>query len=185
MLQELLPPGKLWSLVGTSWLRKFLLAAADELTRVHDRAVDLLYEVDPTTTYELLPDFEAELDVPPNAGDPLDVRRGRVIGRLVRRQRFRPVDFQVALAPVLGLAIASVEVIEYTRADVIPMRDDRQHYHFLIFRDWAGPGAYDLAAADKLIVDMKPSHTYGQTFETKAILCDDPHSLCDRDLLGA
>jgi hypothetical protein len=32
---------------------------------------------------------------------------------------------------------------------------------------------------------MQPDHTVGTVIESIAFKCDDAHSLCDRDLLGA
>src|SRR5512139_1323300 len=117
MLRALLPPGKLWRVAG-SLLSQVFLACADELARVDTRAGDLINEADPATTLELLPDFERELGLEAGTSS-VDERRARVVTRLVARQRFRPVDFQTALAPLLALDPADVDVIERTRAFVI------------------------------------------------------------------
>lgn len=182
MLVSLLPPGKLWRWTG-SVLRKLLLGSADELTRLDARVTDLLNEADPTTTLELLPEYERELKLDPAAS--ADERRARIVARLVARQRFRPVDFQQALAPLLALAPADVQVLERTRAFVTSIGDDREIFRFFIYRDPSLPGTPFISSAQALVDAIKPSHTVGTVIESVNFLCDDPHSLCDRDLLGA
>ena len=183
MMKSLLPPGRLWRLVLTSILSRLLFACAEELARVHTRAEDLLRESDPRTTLELLPDFERQLDLPSTGT--IEERRARVIARLVRRQRYRPVDFQVALAPLLGLPQEQLVVIERMREFCVAVGDDREIFRFFIFRDPALPGEYFLESAQELVDKMAPSHTRGHVIESIAFKCDDPHSLCDRDILGA
>lgn len=189
MLKVLLPPGKIWRLDPDGVLSQVLLATGDELERAEGRIQDLLVEADPRTADELLPDFERELALPSDGT--LDERRARVVALLVRRQRYRPVDFQTALAPLLGQAPEDVEVLERKRSIVLLMADDREIYRFFIYRDPSLPGTYDLDAAQELISSpykprrgMKPSHTEGQVIESVDFLCDDEFSLCDRDLLG-
>src|SRR5688572_18767517 len=99
MMKQLLPPGRIWRLDPDSTLSKVLLACGDELERVSGRVADLLEEADPRTTSELLEDFERMLELTADGTEA--ERRARVESLLVRRQRFRPVDFQQALAPIL------------------------------------------------------------------------------------
>jgi uncharacterized protein YmfQ (DUF2313 family) len=183
MLSALLPPGRVWRLVGESLLQPLLLGSADELERLDARAGDLLKESVASTANELLPEYEAELDL--EATGTVDERRARVVARLIARQRYRPVDFQTALAPLLGLTPAEVVVLERTHAMAVALGDDREIFRFFIFRDPALPGTYYLASAQELVDQIKPSHTLGQLIESVNFLCDDPYSLCDRDLLGA
>ncbi|HET7505100.1 MAG TPA: putative phage tail protein [Kofleriaceae bacterium] len=171
------------SSAASSLLSSLLLDCADELARIHGRADDLLREADPSIATELLPDYERDLGEP-STGAPAE-RRARVVSRLVRRQRFRPVDFQVALAPLLGQAPAEVVVIERTRAFCVAVGDDREIYRFFIFRAPSLPGVAFLASAQAMVDRMAPSHTQGHVIESINFQCDDPHSLCDRDLLGA
>lgn len=181
MLKGLLPPGR-WLLVSDGVLSETLQANADELARVEGRAVALLTEADPTQMTELLPDFERLFELPGTGT--LAQRRARVVALLVRRQRFRPADFKQVLAPILGLAPADVGVIERTHAEAVAMGDAREIWRFFIFRDPGLPGTYDLAAAQKIVDIMKPSHTNGIVIESNTFRCDDPFSLCDRDVLG-
>lgn len=182
MLSELLPPGRLWNLVSST-LQNVLLAGADELERVDGRAADIIEESDPSTATELLPEYERELDLEEAATDA--ERRARVIARLVARQRFRPVDFQQALAVLLGQDPADVDVIENSRAFAILVGDAREIFKFYVYRNPALPGTYFLDSAQAIVDAMKPSHTQGFVIESVSFLCDDPFSLCDRDLLGA
>jgi len=183
MLLALLPPGPVWRLTLDSVLSKLLLGSADELDRVDNRVADLLDESDPTTADEMLPEYERELALA--AAATIEERRANIVGRLIRRQRFRPVDFQQALAALLGLDPADVVVIERTRAFVVSIGDDREIFRFFIYRNPALPGTYFLASAQALVTAMKPSHTIGTVIESISFLCDDPLSLTDRDLLGA
>ena len=182
MVRHLFPPGKLWRFEPGSLLEAITLACGDELARIEARGVDLARESDPRTTSELLPDFEAMLGLASDGSE--DDRRARVVAHLVRRQRYRPVDFQTTLASLLGQAAVDVVVIENSRAHAIAVADDREIYRFFIYRDPALPGLYDLDAAQDLIDSMKPAHTEGHVIESIDMLCDDPYSLCDRDRLG-
>jgi uncharacterized protein YmfQ (DUF2313 family) len=181
MLTGLLPPGKLWRFVG-SILQDLFLGCADELARVHARVGNLIDEADPTTAVELVPEYEAELDL--DEAPTLGERRARIVARLVARQRFRPVDFQTALAPLLGQDPEDVVVIERSRAYAISVGDDREIYRFFIYRDPTLPGTYFLSSAQEIVDQIQPSHTVGLVIESVNFLCDDPFSLCDRDLLG-
>jgi uncharacterized protein YmfQ (DUF2313 family) len=182
MLKQLLPPGALWRLDPDSVLSKLFLACGDELERVSERVRDLFEEVDPRTADELLPDFERLLDLPSTGTDA--ERRARVVALLVRRQRVRPVDFQQALALILGQAVEDVVVLEQSRAFAIAVGDDQEIYRFFVYRDPTEPGDYNLDDAQFVIDLMAPSHTKGHAIESIDFLCDDEFSLCDRDLLG-
>jgi uncharacterized protein YmfQ (DUF2313 family) len=182
VMTALLPPGKLWRLLAST-LEGLMLGCADELARIHARVGDLLNEMDPATASELLPDYEAELALVPAAT--IDERRANIVALEVRRQRFRPADFQTALAPLLGLTPAGVVIVERTRDFAIAVGDCREIYRFFIYRDPTLPGSYFLASAQAQVERMQPSHTAGTVIESINLLCDDPHSLCDRDVLGA
>ncbi len=181
-MKLLLPPGPLWRLEADSVLSKVLLGTADELVRVETRALDLIRESDPRQADELLPDYERALGL--DSTGTLDERRARVVARLIARQRYRPDDFRQALAPLLGQDVADVVVIETSRADAIATGDDRDIFRAHIYRDPNEPGTYDLVAAQELCDAIKPAHTEVKVIESIDFICDDPFSLCDRDLLG-
>ena len=182
MMKALLPPGKKWNLQPDSTLTAVFLACGDELARISQRSADLIEESDPRTTSELLAEWERMLGL--GADGTEDDRRARVVSLVIRRQRFRPVDFQAALAPLLGQDEGDVVVIERGRAFAVAVGDDREIYRFFIYRDPAEPGGYDLEAAQSLVDRMSPARSRGHVIESIAFKCDDPFSLCDRDLLG-
>lgn len=182
MLLALLPPGRVWRLVGSKLVALFE-GCADELARVHARAANLLDEADPRTALELLPEYERELDL--EAAAAVEERRARIVARLIARQRYRPVDFQAALASLLGQDAVDVVVIETSAAQAAAMGDVREIFRFFVYRDPGEPGTYYLDSAQDLVDQIKPSHTAGHVIESIDFLCDDEYSLCDRDLLGA
>lgn len=183
MQQALLPPGKALRIASSKLLSKLFKGSADELERLHARAVALLKESVPSGASELLAEYEAELEL--EATGTVAERLARVVGRHIARQRYRPVDFQTALAPILGQLAAAVVVMERTVAAAAAMGDAREIFRFFIYRNPASPGSYDVAGAQALVDQIKPSHTAGHVITSINFLCDDPNSLCNRDLLGA
>lgn len=183
MLAALLPPGKLWRLVGGSVLSAVFAACADELGRLDQRVTDLLNEDDPRTAVELLPDYERELDLV--AASTTAERQANVVARTIARQGLRPADFQTALAGLLGLDALDVAVFERTHATAASMNADREIFRFFIYRDPTLPGTYYLDSAQAIVDTIKPSHTIGYVIESDDTCCDDVYSQCDRDLVGA
>ncbi len=181
--KKLLPPGRLWNLFLDSVLTKVFLATGDELERVSGRSFDLREESDPRTTTELITDFECMLALV--ASGTTQERRDRVVALLTRRQRFRPVDVQEALAVDLDLDAADVDIIETSNAAAVASGDETEVYRFFAYRDPALPGTPDIAAAQIELDIISHSHTKGHVIESIDFLCDDPESLTDRDLLGA
>jgi uncharacterized protein YmfQ (DUF2313 family) len=184
MLRMLLPPGRLWAGLR-SLLDGLLLGSSEEMVRLDARGRDLLRESRPSTTVELLPEYEAELEIEVVPGASFDERRAVVVTRNTADSGFRPEDFRQALAALLGQAPADVVVIERSRAFVVAAGDDRLIFEFFIYRDPALPGTPFLAAAQLLVNDMKPTHTRGLVIESVLFQCDDDNSQCDRDLVGA
>lgn len=181
MMIALLPPGKLWRLIGESVLGNLFAGCAEELARLDGRVIDLLDEADPTTAEESLPEYELELGLV--AAATLEERRANVVARLVRRQRFRPVDFQNALSPLLNLAAEDITVIERTAAFAASIGDAREIYRFFVVGDFGDPLAF-IASAQALLDSMKPSHTAGYIIGSTTAVYDSPFSLYDRDLMG-
>jgi hypothetical protein len=169
-----------------SLISTLFAACADELGRFHARVSDLLEEADPRVALELLPDYESELDI--ESTGTTGERQGRVVARTIARQRYRPTDFQTALAPLLlqaGVDVEYIEILERTNAIAAAMGDVREIFRFFIYRDPALAGPYYLDAAQELADSIAPSHTKGHVIESVDFLCDDEFSLCDRDILGA
>lgn len=181
-MRSLLPPGRVWRWVG-GLLTPLLDAMAQEFARVDARAMDLINESLPSSATEMLPEYEEDLDLEGTGTD--EERQARIVARYVARQRYRPVDFQVALAPLLGQDAGDVVVIERTHAEALALGDDREIVRFFIYRDPAAPGTYYLDSAQQLVQAIKPTHTAGHVIESIDALYDDPFTLYDRDLLGA
>jgi hypothetical protein len=172
----------LWSTVAST-LNSWLLGLADELVRTHNRVSDMLNEAEPPTALELLPEYEAELDLV--AASTTAERRANIEALLVRRQRFRPIDFQQSLSALLALAPADIVIIERTAAFALSIGDGREIFYFFVYRNPSLAGTYFLASAQAVIDKMEPSNTIGTAIESIDAQYDDPHTLYDRDLLGA
>lgn len=182
-LKALLPPGRVWRLESDSLVSLVFLATGDELARVSGRAVDMIEEADSSTTTELLEDFERELLLPPTGTDA--DRRLRIVALEIARPGFRPADIQTALAPYFDLDAADVDVIETSAALAASAGDATLVYLFHVYRDPLLAGTPDIAAAQVKLDAISHSHTRGKVIESIAFACDDPYSLCDRDLLGS
>lgn len=181
-MRALLPPGRLWRSPG-GLIDQLLLGTADELARLDARADDLLVESEPTTTTELVSEYETELNLS-GIGLTLGQRRAQITARYLARQRFRPADFQTALAPMLEQIPEDVDVVQLDVAQAVSMEDVREVYRFFIIRNPDLPGVANIAGAQALVDRISPAHTKGHVIERFGFLCDDPHSLCDRDLIG-
>lgn len=183
MMLALLPPGRLWRLVE-SVLTRLFDGLGEELARVDERAADLVSEAHPPNLFELLPEAEAELELVAGTAS-IAERQARVVARTIRQQGVRPADYREALAPLLGQLAADVVVLERTHAFAVSIHDDREIFRFFVYRNPALPGTYFLASAQALVDDMTWSSRIGHVIESISLLCDDPFSLTDRDILGA
>ncbi|WP_028586660.1 YmfQ family protein [Desulfocurvus vexinensis] len=106
-LQALQPPGAALPQDMDSTWGQFLAALAGELARVDARSDDLLDEVDPRSTLELLPDWERVCALPDACtGDAttLQERRRAVVRVLTARGGQSPAYFQ-AVASELGYSV--------------------------------------------------------------------------------
>lgn len=106
-LAALLPQGRAWPRETGSTLMRLLLAKADELARVDGRAADLLEEVDPRTTLEMLDDWERVAGLPDNcipAPDSIAERRAALLARLTG-QGGQSRAYFVELAAAMGYAV--------------------------------------------------------------------------------
>lgn len=148
---------------------------------------DLIYESLLTSTGTLFVDssiFTVGAKVVDAVIQSTELRRAAIIARMVEQQRARPVDFQEALASILGQASGDVVVIETSRAQAVSQNDAKEIYRFFIYRDPTEPGTYDIVAAQTEIDRIAHSHTKGHAIESIAMIVDDPFSLVDRDIIG-
>lgn len=113
-LKHLLPPGAALDAPRDSLISKCLTAIADELARVDARGVTLIEEWDPTTTLELLEDWERILGLPDSCiteiPDSVADRRTAVLNKLVTRGGQSP-QFYIDLCASLGLTVTITEFV--------------------------------------------------------------------------
>lgn len=117
LYQGLLPVGGAWPREPQATLTKVLSAEADELTRIHNRAVDLLDEADPRDTTEMIGDWERVTALPDKCSaayvTTLQERRAAVVARLTARGG-QSRAFYIALAAALGYTVAITEFRPFT-----------------------------------------------------------------------
>lgn len=112
-----LPPGRVWPKEPGSRLRGLLRGLAEGFARAHARALDLIEEVDPRTTTQLLLDWERVLGLPedcPGAETTLAGRRAAVVSKLTSLGGQSPGYF-IAVAASLGFTIT---IREYGPAQI-------------------------------------------------------------------
>lgn len=111
LIQALLPRGKAWVLRPEGLAYLFVGGIATELVRLHDWLVDLVAEMDPTTTTDLLEAWERSVGLP-EVGEVIAgtnaQRRLDITAKIVARQIRTEADW-VALAEAAGFAGAYVE----------------------------------------------------------------------------
>jgi len=118
-LQALLPQGFAWPRAQDAALTRLLLAWADELARLDNRAVDLIEEADPRTTGELFGDWERLAGLPDACVLAYGVtqtaaqRRDALLAKLTARGG-QSAAYYIALAARLGYTITISEHKTYT-----------------------------------------------------------------------
>lgn len=113
LLQSLLPFGRAWNRDDDSNMSKFLLAQADEFSRVDSRSDDLLQERDTRYSSELLIDHEIDLGLPDECsrnGQTISERRLAAHSKLIALGQQNPAYF-IELAAAYGWTIT---ITEYT-----------------------------------------------------------------------
>lgn len=106
-LASLLPRGRAWPREDDSILMRLVHAEAEELARIDGRVSDLLEEVDPRSTLELLEDWERVAGLPDTcipAPDSIAERRAAVQSRITALGG-QTLDYFVGLAATIGFAI--------------------------------------------------------------------------------
>jgi uncharacterized protein YmfQ (DUF2313 family) len=116
-LIALLPPGVIWPAVQTSSTFISLLdALAEELARIDARVENLMLEVYPDTSVELLTDWERVAGLPDNCTgeiETLQQRHSALMGVLTI-QRSLSRQFFIDIAARLGFVITITELAGYT-----------------------------------------------------------------------
>lgn len=106
-LAALLPHGRAWPREDGSTLMQLAHAKAEELARIDGRVSDLLEEVDPRTTLELLDDWERVAGLPDSciaAPDSIAERRAAIQSRITAIGG-QTIGYFVDLAATIGFAI--------------------------------------------------------------------------------
>lgn len=195
MLGNLLPPGRLWRwLFDTPGIfRSVLEGCAVELARVDADAESLTNEIDVKKVDFTLEDRERVLGLLPfdfladGSTVPVSVsdRKARVIAKTATVvQSSDRTAIRAALAPILDQDPGDITIIELSAADAELTGRPEEVYRFFVLRPISPAWAMDIVGAQKILDDVAQSHTQGHVIETTDMICDDPHSLVDRDLLG-
>ncbi len=114
-LKGLLPKGLAWTAEAGSVLELLLLGMSIGFARVDGRVQDLLDEADPRTTNECIADWEKELSLPDNCGEPpttLQQRRQAVVSKFISVGGQNPQYF-IDVAAAYGFTITITEFFPF------------------------------------------------------------------------
>lgn len=117
--QRLLPRGRVWHR-GWGWLQaEALLTLMPAWVRLHGRLNDLIAEIFPCSTVELLPEWEATLGLPDECIGELDTvqQRQDAVCAKFRARGGQSVDYFIALAASAGYTI-TIEQFAPFRASI-------------------------------------------------------------------
>lgn len=106
-LQALMPRGRAWPRDADATQTAALAGLARAFARTNGDAAALLVDAFPSTTAELLPEWESSLGLPDPCAGPqptVQARRAQVVARLTALGG-QSVDYYVALAQALGYSI--------------------------------------------------------------------------------
>lgn len=108
---QLLPPGPAITKAIGSHVYRLMKGIGTEFARVHQRALDLLEEADPSTADELLGEWETMVGLPDTCTAPTtdDDRRTLVKARLVGLGGHAPSDYEAVAEALLGDSFVSLE----------------------------------------------------------------------------
>jgi uncharacterized protein YmfQ (DUF2313 family) len=118
MLSGLSPTGDLWSTEPDTVRMQWLAAFALSWQRLNDRANALVVDAFPSTTVELLPEWEASLGLPDPCAGPdatVELRQAHVVARLTQNNG-PSLPSLIAFAAALGYPITIQEFTD-CRAD--------------------------------------------------------------------
>lgn len=111
-LKALLPPGKAWTREPGTTFEDLLDGMAQEWARLDGRGEELIIEALPSSTTELLPDWERVAGLPDDCGgeqsETLQCRRADLIAKLTSTGGQSPAYF-IAVAAALGYTITITE----------------------------------------------------------------------------
>lgn len=117
LIRSLLPDGWAWDAKNqkSSNMYKLLAGMTEEFTRIDERAMALVRESNPATTFEMLPDWERVFGLPdecsPNEALTLEQRRQRILQLLTTRGGQNKAFYQ-QLAANFGFDVGVIEVTD-------------------------------------------------------------------------
>jgi uncharacterized protein YmfQ (DUF2313 family) len=112
-LQALMPRGRVWPRDSDAIQTKTLAGLAPSYVRNNQRAAAVLVESLPSTTYELLPEWEATLGLPDPCAGPsptIEGRRAQVVARFAGSGG-QSIPYMVSFAANLGYTITITEFV--------------------------------------------------------------------------
>lgn len=115
MLLSLFPPGLAWPREPGSIVYKFAYGAAEELKRIHDRALQLIEESDPRTTNEMLSDWERALGLPDDCSpeDATTIQRRFEVVQRYKASGGQSRQYFIDFAAALGFTITITEFRQF------------------------------------------------------------------------
>ncbi len=118
-LQALLPQGPAWPRDSSATLTMLLQAMADEMSRVDNRAAQLIDETDPRTTDELLADWERVAGLPDTcvATSQTTAQRRAALHAKLTTLGGQSAAYFIALAANLGYTVTITEFDQHTVID--------------------------------------------------------------------
>lgn len=178
-LAGLLPTGAAWAKASDSTLMLLLMALGAEFERLNGRASQLLAETIPSSTTELLPDWERNFGLPEEcvvAAQTVLERRMAFEAKLTSMGG-QSRDFFIGLAATLGYGVVTIDeftsLAAATAAGITFTGDDWAHtwrvnlstgVHIVPFRVGAGSVGEPLRSFGNEVIDcqfndLKPAHT--------------------------
>ncbi len=115
LLQGLLPEGEAWNKESDSNLTTLLDAMAEELARLDTRADDLIKESDPSTTMEMMTDWERVCGLPDECAGELNTlqeRRKSILG-ILSGTGGQSKNYFITLAKAFGFEVTIEECLPF------------------------------------------------------------------------
>ena len=151
-LQALLPQGLAWTREDDANLTLLLLAFADEFARVDARAMALVDEADPRTTFELLADWERVAGLPDSCvvvEQNIAQRRAALVARLTTVGG-QTAAYLVALAAANGYTISISEYVLFDVTDTVDSLIISYPWQFAFSVQSALLGVFEFSVADSV-----------------------------------
>lgn len=148
----------------TSNIYKLALGLAEEFCRIEQRAAELLVEIDPRSTTELISDWERVLGLPGECIDLAETladRRAAVVAKLISRSA-QTKAFYIQLAASIGYTITEADITEpspHTFAFNIPLTSSIRSFRASANRVGDRLREWGNELFECVMEDNKPAHT--------------------------